>query len=145
MSGSLLMSWLLAPALMLVVMLGCGLVVRRLGGDSVPGVFVLPLGFAAVVVSGVATSFDATSSLGGVAFLALGLAGLVLERRTVAAFLHRPAAGAWAAAAAFVAFALVTAPLVLSGSASFTGYAPSWTSRTSSRSATISSTPGEGR
>ncbi|MDQ3588463.1 MAG: hypothetical protein M3375_08975, partial [Actinomycetota bacterium] len=118
------MSWVVAPALMLAVILGCGLLVRRLGGDSVPGAFVAPLGFAVVlVVSGVATSFDATSGLGGFAFLALAVVGLVLERRTIVSCLRRPGAAAWAVAAAFVAFAVVAAPVVLTGSASYTGYA----------------------
>jgi hypothetical protein len=124
MSGSLFMSWLVTPALMTAVFLGCGLLVRRLGGGSVPPIFVLPLGFALVlVVGGVATSLDVTSGLGGYAFLALAAAGLVLERRTLLSFLGRPRAWIWPAAAAFAAFAVIAAPLVLSGSASYTGYA----------------------
>jgi len=124
MSGSLFMSWLVAPALMTVVFLGCGLLVRRLGGGAAPPIFVLPLGFALVlVVSGVVTSSDATSGLAGYLFLALAAAGLVVERRTLASFLPRPRAWAWPAAAAFAAFAVIAAPLVLSGTASYTGYA----------------------
>ncbi|HEV2752676.1 MAG TPA: hypothetical protein VGV36_02435, partial [Solirubrobacteraceae bacterium] len=119
-----LVSYLVAPALMLACCLGGGLLVRRMAGGALPAVFVLPLGYAAVVTTGaLLTTWDATAELAGPAFVLLGLVGLVVERRRLRVSLRPVARWAWAAGAAASAYAVVIAPALLSGRATFTGYA----------------------
>src|SRR4051812_50094680 len=84
-----LLSWLLVPALLCVLSLGCGLLgawaAERPGaprGEPFPGVLILPIGFAAVVViASLVTTWKATAPLAGVAPLAGAVAGLVVGRR----------------------------------------------------------------
>jgi hypothetical protein len=131
--GDFLLSWLLVPALLCVLSLGCGLLVASLasrgraaqsGGEPFPGVLVLPVGFAAmVVVASLLTTWKATAPLAGVGPAVVALAGLVVGR-------HR-LTGWWAAKrgafAPFVAaglpWAAVALPVVLTGKAGFTGFA----------------------
>lgn len=123
MLGELVISWVCVPALMLAVFWGCGLLVRRAGGSVVPGALVLPLGFATVVlVSGFLTAWDATAELAGPAFVALALAGLVLERKLLLPSLRPSRDRLWPFLAAVVPFAVFAAPVVLFGAPSFTGY-----------------------
>ena len=118
-----LLSYLLAPALMLACCLGGGLLIRRATGGTLPAVCVLPLGYAAMVATGAfLTTWDATAELAGPAFVLLGLAGLVVERRHLHVSLRPAARWAWAAGAAASAYAVVIAPALLSGRATFTGY-----------------------
>ncbi len=123
MADSLLFSWLVAPAAMALAFLGCGLLLKRASAGAVPGALVLPLGFALVlVVSGVMTSFEPTAGWAAAVFVPLALIGLFVGRRDLAALRRRRQAALWPALAALVAFAVVAAPLVLSGSPTFTGY-----------------------
>ena len=123
MADSLLFSWLLAPLAMALVFLGCGLLLRRTAADTVPGALVLPLGFALVlVVSGLMTSFELTAGWAAAVFVPLALIGMFVGRGDLAALGRRRRAALWPALAALVAFTVVAAPLVLSGSPTFTGY-----------------------
>jgi hypothetical protein len=123
MSGLFLLSWVVAPALMLALFAGVGALLRRLSGVALPWALVLPLGFAGVVVVATfLTSYDATAELAPPAVLALALAGLVLERGPLLALVRRPGPALWALGAAFVAFAVVAAPVVLTGKPGWTGY-----------------------
>src|SRR3954447_21012829 len=127
-----LLSWLLVPALLCVLSLGCGLLVvwaaERTGaprGEPFPGVLILPIGFAAVVViASLVTTWKATAPLAGVAPLAVAVAGLVVGRRRILgpsrANLTRSVSPGIAAA---IAFAAVGGPVILTGKAGFTGFA----------------------
>jgi hypothetical protein len=122
-TGLFLVSWVLAPLLTLVVSLGCGLLVRWASGRTLPALYVLPIGFAVLmVVSAFSTQWSATARLTGFAMVALAIAGFALERRALLG--ARPSRGLlWPAAAAIAGFAVVAAPMVLAGSPGFTGYA----------------------
>jgi hypothetical protein len=122
MTGLFLIAWVVTPVLALVVSLGCGLLVRRAADGALPDIFVLPVGFALTIAIGaLLTSMNATAELVGPVCALLAVVGLVLERRV----LRLPKLGpdwVWPVLAAGAAFAVVAAPVVLSGVASFTGY-----------------------
>ena len=114
---SLIVPWLLFPAVCAVLALGCGLIVERLARIRVPGTLLLPLGLAAgSVLAGFATLSDATAELAipatvGVAILGIGL--LRTAKRRV---------DGWAAACATTTFLAFGAPVLASGEATFAGY-----------------------
>jgi hypothetical protein len=122
MFGAMALTWICAPALMLAVFLGCGLLINRAAGNTLPGTLVLPLGFATVVVvCSFFTMWDATAELAPVAFVALALLGFVLGRGQLVSW--RPTrAWIWPLLAAAVPFAVFAAPVVFSGAPGFTGY-----------------------
>jgi hypothetical protein len=125
MIGVFLLAWVVFPALMVVLCGGAGLLVRRLAGAvSVPAVLTLPVGFALlVVVGGIFSYAKATAPLAAPALVVVGLAGLVLGRRSLAPLGRRVRAlDVWALAAGLAGWALVAAPIVLSGKPGFSGY-----------------------
>ncbi len=115
----LLGAWLLYPAVALLVCLGLGLLVERATGERLPGVLVLPLGMAGlVVVTQLPTYLDATAELTLPLVVAGAAAGLWLGLgRLRAAEPDRWAAGAFLATAG-----LYGAPVILTGSATILGY-----------------------
>ena len=116
--STLLAPWIGFPLVLLALSLGCGLVVERGAGMRLPGALVLPVGFAAVVVSSlIVTMHGATAELAAPAVVAMAVAGFVLARKR-----PRPAVDWWALAAACGVFAVYAAPVVLSGEATFPGY-----------------------
>ncbi len=127
MIGVFLFAWVVFPALMLVLCAGAGLAVRRVTGpDAVPAVLILPLGLAVlVVVAGLFCYFSSLAPLAAPAFVVVGVGGLLLGRGSISRAMGRRGRGMdlWAAAAGLGAFALVAAPIVLSGKPGFTGYA----------------------
>jgi hypothetical protein len=127
MIGVFLLAWVVFPALMLVLCAGSGLVVRRVAGPfTVPPLLLLPVGFAALVVlGGLLCYFAALAPLAAPAFVLLGVLGLVLERGALRRAIERGGRriDLWAIAAAVGAWAVVAAPVVLSGKPGFTGYA----------------------
>jgi hypothetical protein len=110
--------WLLFPAVMAALSLGCGLLVQRAAGARLPFELLLPTGFAAVVgVSLFATLNSTTARLTLPLTLAVATIGLATAlppsvRRV----------DPWAVAAALGVFAVFAAPVVLSGDATFAGY-----------------------
>jgi hypothetical protein len=111
-------SWVLFPALTVILSLGCGLLVERLARVRVPGALLVPLGLAAIIVAGqLTTATDATAELTVPLVAALAVAGfaLTLPPRTT-----RP--DAWLITAALVVYAIYGAPVLLSGEATFAGY-----------------------
>jgi hypothetical protein len=114
---SLAVSWVVFPAVLGLLSLGVGLLVGQLAGIRLPGVLLLPLGFAGIVVAALfTTSLDATARLTAPAAIALAVAGFALSwpgRR-------RPDGSA--AAAALGAFLAVGAPVLATGRATFAGY-----------------------
>jgi hypothetical protein len=127
MIGVFLLAWVVFPALMLVLSTGAGLVVRSAAGPTaVPALLVVPVGFALlVVVCGLLCDSASLAPLAGPACVVVAVVGLVLGRRPLRRLIARRARGAdlWAVGAAVGAWAIVAAPVVLSGKPGFTGYA----------------------
>jgi hypothetical protein len=114
---SLFLAWIVFPLVLAVLSLGCGLLLQRLAGTRSPAL-VLPLGLATmIVVAQFLTIGSATAGLATPVVVALAVAGLALALPWTARRWN-----AWAAATAVVSFAVYSAPVVLSGSATFTGY-----------------------
>jgi hypothetical protein len=116
-------SWVAFPLLVLAASAGCGLLVRRLAGDALPSLLVLPCGFAGMIVVGTAgTSITALAPATGWLILIVSVGGLVSARPLLR--VARPALGnaPWAAAAAVGVFAVFAAPVVLTGTPTFTGF-----------------------
>jgi len=114
----LLIAWLVFPALLVLLSGGCGLLLERLIRVQIPGLLVVPAGFAAIVVVGqLLTLFDATAELATPAIVALAVLGggpaLVRRVRT---------AEPWAVGCAVAVLLLYGAPILLSGEATFSGY-----------------------
>jgi hypothetical protein len=126
MIGVYLFAWVVFPALMLVLCGGAGLLVRRIAGTrSVPAVLTLPVGLALlVVVGGIFCYAQALAPFAAPAFVVVGVAGLVLGRGELKRLIARRsgALSLWPIAAGLGAWALVAAPIVLSGKPGFTGY-----------------------
>jgi hypothetical protein len=127
MSGVFLLAWVVFPALMLVLCGGAGLAVRRLTGPTaVPSLLVLPVGLATlVIVCGLFCYYAPLAPLAGGACVLVGVLGLILGRGSIHGVIERRAKGLdlWAVGAAVGAWAVVAAPVVLSGKPGFTGYA----------------------
>ena len=125
-----LLAWLLVPLLLTAVSLGCGLLVafaaeRTGAGPAVPfpGLLVVPIGFAAVVViASLMTTLPATAPLTGVAVVVFALAGLALGRARLRGWWGRRRAVTWPLLAALLPGCAVAAPVVLTGRAGLTGY-----------------------
>jgi hypothetical protein len=127
MIGIFLLAWVVFPALMIVLSAGAGLVVRSAAGPiAVPSLLVMPVGFALlVVVCGLLCDVASLAPLAGPACVVVALVGLVLGRGPLRRVIARRARGTdlWAVGAAVGAWAIVAAPIVLSGKPGFTGYA----------------------
>jgi hypothetical protein len=112
-------AWVLLPALLVALSLGCGLFVERLSMSRLPGALLVPLGLAAIVVLARATmTVDLTAELGTPLVVAAATAGYVLGRER----LRSAPVDIWAVGAALAVFAVYAAPVMLSGSATFLGY-----------------------
>jgi hypothetical protein len=127
MLGVFLLSWVVFPAVMLVLCLGAGLAARQVAGpQAFPPLLLVPVGLAVLVVlSGLLCYFAVLAPLAGPACAVVGVVGVALGWRSL-----RPAGAAWlrkinpwATGAAVGAWAVVAAPVVLSGKPGFTGYA----------------------
>jgi len=119
-----LQSWILYPALLAALCLGCGLLADRLAATALPRALLLPVGFAAVLVlATLLTVLDATAELAAPALAVAALAGLGLALAGGRLAALRPSA-AWAAPAAAmaIAFAALAAPVVLTGEPGLTGF-----------------------
>src|SRR5439155_25418905 len=127
MTGVFLLAWVAFPALTLLLSTGAGLLVRRAAGPrAVPALLVRRAGLALlVVVGGLLCYFAPLAPLAGPAFAVVGVAGLLVERRALRGVIERRGRGAdpWAVAAAIGGWAVLAAPVVLSGKPRFSGYA----------------------
>ncbi len=115
---SLFAAWVLFPLVLAALCAGLGLLVDLICGRRLPGVLVLPVGLAAiVVVGGFTTIADATAQLTAPLLLALAVlgAGLSLPWRY-----GRP--DPLAAVAAVGVFLVFGAPVILSGDPTFAGF-----------------------
>src|ERR1700693_6246913 len=125
MIGVYLFAWVVFPALMLLLCGGAGLLVRRVTGPRfVPPLLTLPVGLASLVVVGGFFCWPAAlAPLAAPAFVVVGVAGLVLERDRIVRLIARgrSAIDPWPVLAGLGAWALVAAPILLSGKPGFTG------------------------
>lgn len=127
MLGVFLLSWVVFPAAMLGLCLGAGLAARRVAGPlAFPPLLLMPVGLAVLVVlCGLLSYFAALAPLAGPACAVVGVLGLALGWRSLglAGAGWRRKIDLWATGAAVGAWAVVAAPVVLSGKPGFTGYA----------------------
>lgn len=115
---TLILCWVVFPAVMAALSLGCGLLVERAARTRLPFELLLPTGFAAIVgISLFATLSSKTARLALPAVLALAVIGLAAALPPSARRIDP-----WAVAAALGVFAVFAAPVVLSGDATFAGY-----------------------
>ena len=117
MSG-VLVAWALFPLVMVVLALGCGLLVEEASGIEMPGVLLVPIGLAVIIVAAdLVTATAATAQFAVGLVVALAVAGLGLSYP----FRERRCDG-WAFATGIGVFAVYAAPIVMSGHATFAGY-----------------------
>jgi hypothetical protein len=115
---TLFLCWVVFPAVLAALSLGCGLIVERAARTRLPFELVLPTGFAAIVgLSLFATLSSKTARLALPSIFALAAIGLA-----VAGVPRLRRIDPWAVAAALGVFAVFAAPVVLSGDATFAGY-----------------------
>jgi hypothetical protein len=124
MTGLLLSAWLLFPLLLLATSAGMGLLVRRLSGGALSRVMLLPVGFALLVsVCTLGTSVEWLAPYTGAIAIVLAAVGVALELPSMRrGGLRLPRAAIYPALAAFVAFAVIGAPVVFTGAPTWTGY-----------------------
>jgi hypothetical protein len=115
---TLIICWLVFPAVLGLLSLGLGLLVERVAGTQLAAELLLPAGFAAIVALTLFTTLSPTTApLTVPLVLALGLVGLASRfPPSLKRF------DGWAAIAAVGVFAVYAAPVVLSGDATFAGY-----------------------
>ena len=114
----LIAAWILFPAALTAVSLGLGLLLERASGARLPGVLLVPLGFAgALALCRLFTSASATAPLALPALLLLALAGAFVGR----ARLRSPSLARWALLAAGAVFFISGAGVILSGTPTFGG------------------------
>jgi hypothetical protein len=113
-----LSSWVLFPLLLVGLCLGCGLLLEAATGRRLPPGLLAPSGFAAIVVlTSLLTSRGETAPLATPATVLFALAGALLGLRRA-----RRSLDPWLLTAAIAVFAVYAAPVVLSGTPTFTGY-----------------------
>ena len=112
----MLLAWIAFPLVLALLSLGCGLLVERASGLTLPGPLLLPLGLALLIVeASLVTMRGATAQLAAPLAIALAIVGFGLATR------RRPL-DTWAIGVAVAVFAVYAAPIVLSGQATFAGY-----------------------
>src|SRR5258707_4097727 len=100
---SMVVAWLLFPAVLLAVCGGCGLLVERLGGLRLPGALVPSVGVATVIVLATALTYRAaTAGLATPVVVAAALAGYAAGWRRLAT----SAPDRWAIGAGVALFAV---------------------------------------
>jgi hypothetical protein len=115
---TLLVCWLVFPLVLGLLSLGCGFLLERLSGLSLPGALLPAAGLALIVVGAqFATLGDATAELAVPAVVVAAVAGFGLALPW-----QRGGIDPWALFSALGVFAIFAAPVVLSGEATFAGY-----------------------
>jgi hypothetical protein len=122
----LVVAWALFPLVLTALSWGLGLLVQCAAGWRLPGVLLLPVGMAALIVASQFVAYwpptapltpFAVALLAVAGFAAAWRAGELATPRVLIARIDRPAA-----LAALGIFAVFAAPIVLSGEATFAGY-----------------------
>jgi len=114
----LLLCWLVAPAGLLLVVVGLSLLIERLAALELPWAIRPALGMAAAIVLaqfGTATAFTAKLTLGGI--VAIAVLGLFLGRDVAKSRPDRATVGV-----ALIVFLLFASPFLLSGEATWAGF-----------------------
>jgi hypothetical protein len=115
----LIAAWVLFPAALLAVCLGLGLLVERLAGARLPGAVLVSVGLALLIVVATLTTYkNATANLTTPLVVALALAGYASSRARIREL--RP--DRFALTVGLLLFAVLAAPVVLSGNAAWLGY-----------------------
>jgi hypothetical protein len=115
---SFLSPWLFFPLLLALLTIGCGLLIETVAGRRLPTALVPPAGLATLIVAAsFTTEWAATARLTVPLVIALAVAGFGLTNRWRERFFH-----AWAFLAALATYVVYSAPIVLSGKATFAGY-----------------------
>jgi len=112
-------AWVLFPLVLLVLCLGCGLAVERVAGWRLPGALIASVGLALIIVTATLATYNAsTARFATVAVVVLALAGYAGSTGRVRELRPDP----WALALGLGVYAVLAAPVVLSGNATFLGY-----------------------
>src|SRR5271168_606157 len=115
----MIVAWVAFPLVLLAVCFGCGLGVERVGGWRLPGALIPSLGLALVILTATLMTYhNSTARFTTAAVVVLALAGYASSTRRVRALRVEP----WALAVALGVFAVMAAPIVASGNATFLGY-----------------------
>jgi len=115
----MIVAWLLFPLVLLAVCLGCGLAVERVAGHRLPGAVIASVGLALVIVTATLLTYKgSTARFTTAAVVVLALVGYVAGRDRLRTL--RP--DRWALAVGLGVYAVLAAPVVLSGNATFLGY-----------------------
>ena len=118
-----IVSALLYPCVLAVLCVGSGLLVDALGGRSIPGALLVPVGAAALIaLSQLSTYAAALAPATPYLMLAAALAGYALSRRRLARLPRACRDRPWAVGGPVCAYALALAPVLLAGRASFSSY-----------------------
>jgi hypothetical protein len=111
-------AWVMFPAVLLALATGAGLLVERAAGPRVPGALLPTVGLALIVVAcQFLTLAERTAGLIVPLAVFLALSGALLGGRDLIGRLDP-----WSAAVGVGAFAALSAPIALSGDATFAGY-----------------------
>jgi len=115
----MIIAWALFPLVLLAVCVGCGLAVERVAGWRMPGTLLASVGLALVIViATVMTYKGSTARFTTAAIVLLAAAGYATSLGRVRALRPDP----WPLAAGLGVYAVLAAPVVLSGNATFLGY-----------------------
>ncbi|MFL5870073.1 MAG: hypothetical protein ACJ75R_03270 [Solirubrobacterales bacterium] len=116
--ADLLLSWVAWPLVLVLVCAGCGLLVRSITRDRIDPPLVPVVGLAAAIVVGeFLTVAGATAPLTMPVIVGLAVVGLALTIRRRPGWPHP-----WPFVAGAVTFAILAAPIVLSGQATVAGF-----------------------
>jgi hypothetical protein len=114
---SLFVAWAVFPALLALLALGCGLLLERAAGITLPRSLLVPAGMATIIVLAQVPIAVGAGGLATPLIVLAAVAGVLLSRPW-----HRMALRWWPIGAALAVFAVYAAPIVLSGEATFAGY-----------------------
>jgi hypothetical protein len=114
-----LIAAVLYPLVLALLALGAGLLADRLSGGVLPGVLLVPIGLAVLVIAGELLSYATFTSKAIAPVMAvLALAGVALGRERI----RGRRLDRWAIAAAVVAYLIACAPVLFAGRATMAGY-----------------------
>jgi hypothetical protein len=114
-----LLAWVAAPAILLILLLGLGLLADRLAGTRLAPALLAPLGLVAMIVLATPVyRLHASAAVAIPVVVVASAAGYVLARAELRERL-RPGPWAWSALAVYL---LYLAPVMLSGHATWSGY-----------------------
>lgn len=118
----MLLAWVVYPALLLIASLGLGLLVERAAGVSIPASLLPPTGMAALMVVGVLQiSWAPAARYTLLTVIVLVIAGFLVRRRSVP-LRARIGGDRWAIGAILLVFLVYAAPVLVSGTPTFTGW-----------------------